>query len=104
MSLKMKLLVAAALSVAAAGLGPTTAMAGEVTGNGQRVTINANSECAFSGLEDWVGPTAQPPGGTNVVPGVTQNWGQIPKAVRDFLASTGVSPGALCNAHLNPLK
>lgn len=104
MSLKMKLTVAAALSAAAAGLGPTTAMAGEVTGNGNAVVINANSECAFSGLEDWVGPAQQPPGGINVVPGVTQNWGQIPKEFRDFLAGMGVSPGALCNAHKNPLK
>jgi len=99
-----KILATAALSALAFGLGTTSAFAGEVTGNGKPITINANSECAFSGLEDWASNTEQPPGGILVKPGVTQNWGQIPKADRDFLTSIGVSPSALCNGHLNPIK
>jgi hypothetical protein len=34
----------------------------------------------------------------------TQNFGQIPKADRDFLRSIGVSPENLRNGHLNPLN
>ena len=78
------------------GVGWGGCSSGEVTGNGKAITINARSECAFSGLEDGDG---NPPG-----PGFTQNWGQIPKADRDFLRTIGVSPEALCNAHLNPIK
>lgn len=93
---KRTLLAAAALTAALAGVAATPAFAGEVTGNGKPITINARSECAFSGLEDGDGT---PPG-----PGTTQNWGQIPKADRDFLRMIGVAPEALCNAHLNPIK
>ena len=81
-------LLAAALLTAA-----VPAMAGEVTGSGKVLPVNGNSECAYSGLED------EP-----IDPGTTQNWGQIPKADRDFLASIGVRPSTLCNGHLNPQK
>lgn len=96
MGTKRTLLAATALTAVLAGVAAVPAFAGEVTGNGKAITINARSECAFSGLEDGDG---NPPG-----PGFTQNWGQIPKADRDFLRTIGVSPEALCNAHLNPIK
>ena len=96
MGTKRTLLAATALTAVLAGVAAVPAFAGEVTGNGKPITINARSECAFSGLEDGDG---NPPG-----PGFTQNWGQIPKADRDFLRTIGVSPEALCNAHLNPIK
>lgn len=85
--------VFAAALVAGAG----AASAGEVTGSNKTKEVVANSECAFSGLEDNDGLSP-------VVPGVTQNWGQIPAAVRAELRAVGVSPGALCNGHLNPIK
>jgi hypothetical protein len=90
---KTRASVIAALAVLAFGFGSTPAFAGEVTGNGKVLPVNANSDCAYSGLED-----------DPLDPGVTQNWGQIPKADRDFLASIGVSPSVLCNGHLYPLK
>lgn len=93
MAFKTKLLVAGALLAAATGFGATPAFAGEVDGNGDPITIDARSDCAYSGLED------EP-----VSPGTTQNWGTIPKADRDFLRSIGVSPETLCNGHLNPIK
>ena len=96
MGIKRNLLAAAALAVALAGGAAAPAFAGEVDGNGNPVTINARSDCAYSGLEDGDGNA---PG-----PGYTQNWGTIPKAERDFLRTIGVSPAALCNAHLNPIK
>ena len=90
----MKRLIATTLAAAALSLGAAgVASAGEVTGNGKPITVNANSICAYSGLEDHP-----------VDPGTTQNWGQIPRADRDFLRSIGVAPETLCNGHLNPLK
>lgn len=86
----------AVLMLGAVAISP--ANAGEVTGNGKVITINANSECAYSGLEDDDGG---PNGGPGVAP---QNWGQIPQEERAFLVSIGVSPSALCNGHLNPIK
>lgn len=67
--------------------------AGEINGRGEPIQVNARSECAFSGLED-----------DPHQPGTTQNWGQIPKELRDFLRSVGVSPEQLCNGHRNPIK
>jgi len=34
----------------------------------------------------------------------TQNWGQLSKEERAFLASIGVAPWTLCNGHLSPQK
>ena len=54
---------------------------------------NSNSECAFSGLEDGSEFPGAPSG-----PGVPpQNWGQIPKEVRDSFG--GFNPGEGCNGH-----
>jgi hypothetical protein len=87
----------AALAVVSMSSG--TAFAGEVGGNGEPTPINeyqANSICSFSGLDDM--DFLEP-----VQPGVVQNWGTIPKEVRDFLASVGAHPGEACNGSLNGL-
>ena len=86
---------------AAAGLlfiGSSVASAGEINGNGQPPggeglgAAHAHSICVFSGLED--GSEGGPAG-----PGTTQNWGQIPKAIRDIIATQGEHPGDACNGH-----
>ena len=77
-----------------------TASAGEITGTGKPTPVNsynANSICAFSGLDDM---DFEAP----VQPGVVQNWGSIPKEVRDFLATIGEHPGTACNGSKNPTK
>jgi len=91
------MVVSAALLV---GVAASAAFAGEVTGNGKRTGayFNSNSECAFSGLEDGEEGTPAGPGNP------PQNWGQIPKADRDFLTSIGVNPGVACNGHLSGRK
>lgn len=100
-----KLLVAAA--AAAAGiLIPSTAFAGEVTGGGEPITINAKSACAFSGLEDF--------DGAGVDPGAVQNWGHTKDAPVVVSAPRGASDVTLnfgggdiqegCNAQLYPIK
>ena len=64
------------------------AFAGEVNGKGGTTGApsNANSICAFSGLEDGSEGT---PGGPGNPP---QNWGQIPKEVRGFSLPSGSPP------------
>jgi len=99
-----KLIVAGALAVLTIGAGGT-AFAGEDTGSGHGgpngdgktgAYTSSNSECAFSGLEDGSeDPTA--PSGPGAPP---QNWGQIPKQVRDEIAQFGAHPGQACNGHL----
>lgn len=91
-----KHLAALAIALITVGAGASAAHAGEITGNGKETPIRdrAMSECAFSGLDD--------PDDDGF--GRTQNWGQIPKAERDFLASIGVHPGTLCNGHDNPMQ
>ena len=72
------------------------AFAGEITGNGKWIAgspdepLNGKSECAFSGQQD--DPGEPPFRGL-----IAQSWGQIPKAVRDFLTSIGLNPGISCN-------
>ena len=93
----MKKLVAAAAIVAAGVSIGGTAFAGEVggseNGNGPKATTHANSICSFSGLAD--GGEGEPAGPGNP----PQNWGQIPKAVRDVIATQGEHPGDACNGH-----
>ena len=66
--------------------GAGTAVAGEITGNGKWIAgspdapLNGKSECAFSGQQDEPG---EPPFRGLIA----QSWGQIPKAVRDFLTT-----------------
>ena len=88
---------AAALTLS---LGAGTAFAGEITGNGKSTPIRTylmSSICAFSGYND----------DPDIEPGRTaahvQSWGQIPKDVRDFLASIGEHPGDACNGHTGHL-
>jgi hypothetical protein len=84
------------VALLAAGFGTGSAFAGEITGNGKPTGApeHANSECSFSGQDD-----ADDDGF-----GRTQNWGQLSKEQRAFLASIGVTPGTACNGHLNPQK
>lgn len=58
------------LGALAAALFATPTLAGEVTGNGKPIEINARSECAFSGLNDNV-PDPRDPGGR------TQSYGTL---------------------------
>lgn len=88
-------LLSATCAIALLSVGAGTVAAGEITGNGTILQpLHANSECAFSGLDD-----ADDDGFVR-----TQNWGQLSMETRDFLRSIGVSPENLCNGHLNPLQ
>jgi|SRR5688572_12114112 hypothetical protein len=79
-------------------LGANSALAGERNGIGNPIPggDKGRSICSFSGLEDqdddddgdFDGP---------VVPGETQNWGSIPKLIRDLLAAMGMHPGDACS-------
>ena len=75
------------------------AVAGERGGDGHETPAGdkARSLCAFSGLDDM---DFEAP----VQPGVVQNWGTIPKEVRDFLATIGEHPGTACNGSKNGTK
>ena len=75
-----------------------TAFAGEITGNGKPTPVNnyvMHSICAFSGQND--NPDDPIEGGR------VQNWGIIPKEVRDQLRAAGESPGVACNGHSGAL-
>lgn len=74
-------------------------LAGEVTGTGEPTPINGyimHSICAFSGLND-----GNPPPGRTAEH--VQNWGQIPKEVRDFITANpseeAAHPSVGCNGH-----
>ena len=75
-------------------LGANTSFAGEVDGKGNPVPggVQGKSECSFSGQQDDAAADAGFFKGDRV-----QNWGQIPKAFRDFLKSVGMNPGEACN-------
>jgi hypothetical protein len=76
-------------------IGAGSALAGEVTGNGKSTPISefrAKSICSFSGQNDRVE-------GEGPVEPRVQNWGTIPKVVRDELALHGEHPGDACNGH-----
>jgi len=102
---KKSWLAVAVCAAAVAGFSANAAFAGEVTGNCNNApnaesddnckvdqNSNAASICSFSGQNDG----NPPPGRTaeNV-----QNWGQIPKEVRDDIATEGFHPGDACNGH-----
>jgi hypothetical protein len=80
------------VTAAALCLPVNPAVAGEVTGNGKVITVNGKSECAYSGRQDNY---AEDEGNFRSM--IVQNWGQIPKVMRDFLTAIGVSPGESCN-------
>ena len=95
-----KVIAAAALALIVSGAGGT-AFAGEINGSrahgnpdkGNETPVEgfrAGSICAFSGLEDGSEE------GSTYGPGNVQNWGTIPKAVRDMLAAEGEHPGDAC--------
>ena len=84
-------------------LGMSSALAGEAQGNSSAGNINetgmrghANSICGFSGQnpERFLDPSDP-----RFEPGRVQSWGQIPKAVRDVIATQGEHPGDSCNGH-----
>ena len=82
-------------TTAMVGLSASSAFAGELTGNGKSLhPLNANSICAYSGLDDADDDEF----------GKTQNWGQLPKEVRDVIGEFGAHPGEACNGHLNPYQ
>lgn len=77
-----------------------TVSAGEITGNGKWIAgspdepLNGKSDCAYSGRQDNY---AEDEGFFRSM--IVQSWGQIPKPLRDFLASIGRHPGDACNPH-----
>jgi len=112
-----RLMGAATAALLIASLAASTALAGEVTGNGRSkqidggkwgTNLHARSVCAFSGQEDLqyfnnqegnTDPKAEPTKGD---PAHAQSWGQIPKAVRDEIAPLGFHPGRACNPNYGP--
>lgn len=52
------------MSTVAVGLfAASPAIAGEITGNGKDIDVNARSECAYSGINDTPGGGGMDPGG-----------------------------------------
>jgi hypothetical protein len=99
---KTRMAVVTVCAAAVVGLGASSALAGEITGNGTLKEPNGNSFCAFSGQEDlqWYydnADTMPKPEETKGDPGHSQNWGQIPQSVRDQLTQAGYNPGIACN-------
>ena len=90
------------------GLTASSALAGEITGNGKSLQVegggkwgtglHGRSFCAYSGQEDLQFEE----GGSKGVPGNAQSWGQIPKADRDFIGPLGFHPGRACNPNYGP--
>jgi len=75
-------------------------LAGEITGNGKSLknpdgTLNGKSICAFSGRNDTYSGDPTIPDEDGFFR--TQSWGQLAKAVREFLTSIGSNPGKACN-------
>ena len=90
--MRRSLLTAVMTAILVVVIGASVAFAGEITGNGKSLknedgTLNGRSECAFSGLDD-----ADEDGFEK-----TQNWGQLDKETRAFLASIGFHPSVACN-------
>jgi hypothetical protein len=89
-------LLVALLIFASAG----AALGGEVTGTGKSLKtedghLHGHSACAFSGLNDTYSGDPDVPDADGFFR--TQSWGQIPKEVRDFIATIGFHPGDACN-------
>lgn len=98
-----RLLRSALCALAILGLSASAVAGGEVTGTGESLKpLHANSECAFSGLNDTYSGDPNVPDADGFFR--TQNWGQIPKTSRDFLTSIGVRPSTFCNGHLHPYQ
>jgi hypothetical protein len=74
-------------------LGATSAMAGEITGNGKDLPVNGKSICAYSGLNDEL---------TDMEPTRTQSYGTflvLVKGMYGLEAAKAIlpSPGVACN-------
>jgi hypothetical protein len=105
---KTSLLLVALCAAVLAGVGATSAFAGEATGNFERTgkqtpigaapddAPHAASICSFSGQNPEQFLDESDP---DFEPGRTQSWGQIPKEIRDILATQGEQPGDSCNGH-----
>ena len=100
-----RMLAVVVCAITMVGVSASSALAGEITGNGKPLWTNTQeweaphilhgkSACAFSGQEDNQFPD-NPDYDPNA--GHAQSWGQIPKAGRDFLTSIGSNPGIACN-------
>jgi hypothetical protein len=81
----------ALLAFSAVALGASSALAGEVTGNGRDTAApdHANSICAFSGLNDI------PEGAPGNPPGHVQNYGHTMQLLN--LVPQLFNPGDACN-------
>jgi hypothetical protein len=100
-----RLTVAVSVAAIVASLSATAVFAGEITGNGKSLKVedggkwhtglHARSFCAFSGQNDEYHEVS------TEYPRV-QNWGEIPKEFRAFLASIGAHPGQACNPNIGP--
>ena len=93
--------LAAGAAALALTMAASAVSAGEITGNGRLKEVNGRSFCAFSGQEDlqWFtddGDTVRLENPVKGEPGHAQNWGQIPKAVRDSFPAD-LHPGISCN-------
>ena len=98
---RKSLITAAVCAVALVGSGVGIASAGEVTGNGGTTgaPANANSICAFSGLNDDPNAPITAVGNGNGPGGRTQSWGQD---VRNGIYSPHVfTPGDACRGGSN---
>ncbi len=94
---KKRLLAVAVCAAAAAGFSANAALAGEITGNGESLEpLNANSICAYSGLND--DPTGIDP--SNGPPGRVQSFGQDVKL--GLIDPTAFNPGDACRGGSNP--
>ena len=100
LEISWKALIVIALGAIAFGsIGVGTASAGENKGNGGKIEINANSECAFSGLDE----TAAHPGGDDDDGFlVSQSFGQGVRLEGAPPMGRAV-PSFACNGHLSPL-
>lgn len=98
-SIRKALVAGAVAAIATVSFG-STAFAGEVTGNGRSLkqpdgTLHGKSICAFSGLNDTYSGDPTVPDEDGFFR--TQNWGSIPKEIRDVIAAEGAHPGTSCN-------
>ena len=93
-----KVLTTAAICTALIALSAGPALAGEVTGSGQKEDQNqGRSWCSFSGLNDDPNASTVPPIGDNGPGGRSQSYGQ-----ENRLGLNPVSPGIFCNPNRTP--
>jgi hypothetical protein len=117
MKIIRRVLAGAAVVAACVPAMSAVAAAGEINGKGERPMVvssfevtdpesgetftahilHAKSECAFSGLNDEYLAEQPAEGPASDGFGRTQNWGQVPKVVRDEIGAIGARPGDSCN-------